>query len=601
VDTLAYNPAQFLPPVRWGSACPGEVNGRVFLFGGAVLSVDAIDDEKCTTDVGHPGYRLTNRVYAYSTDLGVWYNVQPRNGQPDPELPVLMDSTQLAAQVADRAANPVDDAKPAAGGMRRASLGQRRPSVLSASFMEALSIHVPTPRTAVASTCSWGKVVVMTTAPAAIQANLQSRIDKESEHWRETHGPEVTPPSLNLLAISGSVYEAPTSGLFWVHGGQGGRKGDARPSPGAELEGDDLRVEQTAATIGNTHGFQMYGQAALSSLLSLTAPPDEGTSPEPTSERDNQRESLKGGTTNPDLAASASVRMLGRMLRGGGGQATVTYECFDDFYAFDTQSHTWRKIDTTGNVLAQTAQRSASSPGSPKGGHGLADAFARPRPRRGHSIASFVVAMPSGETTASANAQGQQVAVKSWKLVPKLVIFGGSGFYQSRGDVCFSDLWLVDDCGPGKETYRCIHGDGQLVTSQVAVANGGSRYGYGVGSLNDAVYTCEYAYEEGDGLLSSPLLTRPVPPPRAQHSCVVVANGMYMYGGTSDSGLLNDLWRLDLLRMTWCKVGPFLPSPPLASSFFSSTVTSSAPISWPPELFGASMFADPDPAFATSR
>jgi hypothetical protein len=288
----------------------------------------------------------------------------------------------------------------------------------------------------------------------------------------------------NHLAITAVLVDSPSWGMLWLHGGEGGyitpstgpvglsstggMSGTAtsslspaatpQPAPYQTATGEwDIPVTISTASIGNTHGFQLHGKESLAGVLASGRPGagDDavGTaSPAPSLASRGRRASAGsldsagfGGATArsrsragsvastarerdvevvPRLGKSASVAMLQSMLRGGGNN-TVLRDLFDDLFAFDVKTHTWRKIDTAANALkdkngdggdgaggasrlsrpsAMRSRATASSPGggdgepaagasgSGKGGDGedvdMASAFAKPRARRNHSLLS---------------------------------------------------------------------------------------------------------------------------------------------------------------------------------------------------------------------
>lgn len=788
-DALEHHPARFRPPVRSGFACAGQVGSRVYTFGGSLLRFDNPEDATVSEPVAASsaagGFCNTNKVYGYNIDTGLWYVVEPRNGLKDASPPSILDLTQTVSELHAMDGDDSAPSLPPAGRpSRRRSVSERRTSVSASSFMAALSIHVPAPRSASAAAASWGKIAVFVPAAASLQAHMQVRVKRGEETWQAVHGlGTAVPPSNNLLAVTATLLETCTSTVFWVHGGQGGRHQPLIPptdtttaavlqpqsvahdvpsadattrsiQPAAQADhsqaslAPDLPVSTDAASIGNTHGFQLHGANSLASLLSHHNGAEGGhrrgsadAGVRPLSHAASATKSLATAST-PDLTnitSAASTQMLSRMLRGGGN-STVTYELFDDLFAFDTETHTWRVIDTTANALQSAAasgtsvgtigvgnsssptSSNPSRPSSPsesrgrsKGAAGTSDAFARPRPRRGHSLASYVVCVPKEDT--GVHASGHKAVHASllagcsgpgWTEVPRLALFGGSGFLQGRGDVSFGDLWVVENARPGCETYRLIHTDGRVADGSTA-ASGGLRYGYGSasGSADAAIFEGEYSLgvdvggsDSGGGAAlhsTSETLTRtattaaagilvgglsrkdaiassstkqlpvanttassstgtsgkppasrmrPVPPARSYHACTIVANGMYIYGGCNDWGMLRDLWRLDLLTYTWARMGPYPPAseekrkgerehrqsrpstafstgagigtatgagtPSLSSSLHttpqyipSSTSTTSASKAqgwvWPPPLYGGVLCPDPDPEYALSR
>ena len=51
------------------------------------------------------------------------------------------------------------------------------------------------------------------------------------------------------------------------------------------------------------------------------------------------------------------------------------------------------------------------------------------------------------------------------------------------------------------------------------------------------------------------------PCPRAGHSCVLLQDQMFLYGGVSDRAIMSDLHILNITTLTWSKVGAIGTSP----------------------------------------
>jgi len=93
------------------------------------------------------------------------------------------------------------------------------------------------------------------------------------------------------------------------------------------------------------------------------------------------------------------------------------------------------------------------------------------------------------------------------------------------------------------------------------VAYRGAVWQFGGVDLEGTVYNTTHRWTPEEGFQA--VDTRGLPPPaRWTHSACVVGSGMYVfggffgYGGQSATGRFNDLWRLDLERLTWAEVGP---------------------------------------------
>jgi hypothetical protein len=84
---------------------------------------------------------------------------------------------------------------------------------------------------------------------------------------------------------------------------------------------------------------------------------------------------------------------------------------------------------------------------------------------------------------------------------------------------------------------------------------------FGGVDLEGTVYNTTHRWTPEEGFQAVEARGLP-PPPRWTHSACVVGAGMFVfggffgYGGTSATGRYNDLWRLDLERLTWAEVRP---------------------------------------------
>jgi hypothetical protein len=84
---------------------------------------------------------------------------------------------------------------------------------------------------------------------------------------------------------------------------------------------------------------------------------------------------------------------------------------------------------------------------------------------------------------------------------------------------------------------------------------------FGGVDLEGTVYNTTHRWTPEEGFQAVEARGLP-PPPRWTHSACVVGSGMFVfggffgYGGTSATGRYNDLWRLDLERLTWAEVTP---------------------------------------------
>ncbi len=111
------------------------------------------------------------------------------------------------------------------------------------------------------------------------------------------------------------------------------------------------------------------------------------------------------------------------------------------------------------------------------------------------------------------------------------------------------------------------------------VAYRGAVWQFGGVDLEGTVYNTTHRWTPEEGFQAVDARGLP-PPPRWTHSACVVGSGMYVfggffgYGGQGATGRYNDLWRLDLERLTWQEVGPGEGSapPPSVRSHHSACV-----------------------------
>lgn len=125
------------------------------------------------------------------------------------------------------------------------------------------------------------------------------------------------------------------------------------------------------------------------------------------------------------------------------------------------------------------------------------------------------------------------------------------------------------------------------------------------------------------GTPAADIVRRVVPPPRGRHASAVLGNGLWVYGGVNEGGVLGDLWRLDLVSFVWtCVWGQPPPTPPslLSSAALASSAGASARSSaypryhgqqqqqqapaappGPPPCYASVLACDPDPTFAQRR
>jgi N-acetylneuraminic acid mutarotase len=151
----------------------------------------------------------------------------------------------------------------------------------------------------------------------------------------------------------------------------------------------------------------------------------------------------------------------------------------------------------------------------------------------------------------------------------KMYVFGG---YTNEFK---NDLWSFD---PSQNKWTKLNPTGALPPARAlstASVVGDKMYIIGgtnqAGNLNDVwVYTPSVNgsqdYWEQINLIGLKI------PARSFHSAAVVANKIYIYGGSSNSGHLNDIWVFDPAQGTWDELNPSAPLPPVSRAHSASVI-----------------------------
>jgi hypothetical protein len=242
------------------------------------------------------------------------------------------------------------------------------------AFFASLAIHTPSPRShAAAASSAAYTVLVIAPAPPHVQtkARLLAKLGRvaSTEVIMPHQNRNESPPQQAgpILAVMAATIEAPAPGLMWLHGGEGdvletslnpstgGAESTDRAATGGILVSDsgtlDLPVTSDTASIGNRHGFSgLSGNAGNSIGSSSTGVPVASgpTSPGPIRRTSASQSNLAASALSLGSAGGNSASAGGS---GSGSAAVMRRDVFDDLFAFDTRSHTWRRIDTAGNAL----------------------------------------------------------------------------------------------------------------------------------------------------------------------------------------------------------------------------------------------------------
>ncbi len=161
-----------------------------------------------------------------------------------------------------------------------------------------------------------------------------------------------------------------------------------------------------------------------------------------------------------------------------------------------------------------------------------------------------------------------------------IVLFGG-GNYQLPWGQCFNDLWRFD---PTNETWQPIEVTGPLPTPRFdasltydALENRMILFG---GSTGSGLFNDVWEYDLDSGSLGwNQLATSGTPPsPRSGVAAVIdpINNRLVTFGGCTSAGVVNETWALDLNDMAWQQLSP-TGTPPGPRYAFSGVYDSVGP------------------------
>lgn len=234
-----------------------------------------------------------------------------------------------------------------------------------------------------------------------------------------------------------------------------------------------------------------------------------------------------------------------RLYLFGGESGDVFY---NDSWAFDAQERAWSQIDT-GDSPLPTPRYGLSAVLDGAGHLIISHGFTF----EGRFDDTWSLDLASGQWTDISPPAGETRPLKRclheavWnRAAGRMLLFGGcsSGF----GPCPQGDLWSFDpenrawteltpDAAPAARSNPSLTYDR---TRQQSILFGGlTDGGYGADLWLGRLDGDSFAWTEVPGQGSWPT-------PRASHDAVFTAGVLYLFGGTSDQGTFNDLWRLKL-------------------------------------------------------
>ena len=196
----------------------------------------------------------------------------------------------------------------------------------------------------------------------------------------------------------------------------------------------------------------------------------------------------------PTSRGGHSVSVLGRLLYIFGG-CDSSMQCFNDLHSYNTDTHLWQRLNSTGD------------PPSPRGGHS----------------ALF--------------------------LGTRLLIFGGSAKGLEYNDLyeyeAITDHWKNLLPEGERPPGRCNHAADIDSEGNLVVVGGFSSRGY----LND-LHVYSTAYNKWVRFQTTGI----APTPRELHSFNIQDKIGYLFGGFHEGGVSGELYLLDLEMMRWTQV-----------------------------------------------
>jgi hypothetical protein len=250
----------------------------------------------------------------------------------------------------------------------------------------------------------------------------------------------------------------------------------------------------------------------------------------------------------PRFGHVVAVDQAARTLYLFGGQAADVF--YNDSWVFDARERAWTRIDT-GDSPLPTPRYGLSAVLDDEGHLIVSHGFTF----EGRFDDTWSLDVMTGQWTDVSPPEGEARPLKRclheafWDTPSsRMLLFGGcsSGF----GPCPQGDLWSFD---PTTRTWT------ELSPSSAPSARSNPSLAYDrarkqsilFGGLTEAGYGADLWLGRYDGdafTWSEAPAQGSWPAARASHDAVMTAGALYLFGGTSDQGAFNDLWRLKLVE-----------------------------------------------------
>jgi hypothetical protein len=253
---------------------------------------------------------------------------------------------------------------------------------------------------------------------------------------------------------------------------------------------------------------------------------------------------IEGDSPSPRFGQAVAVDEKAGRLVLFGGQSDAGF--FNDTWAFDFAAGAWEMLDAG----------DGTAPSPRYGLPGIIDAAGRLIVSHGFTFegrfndtwafefeaATWTDISPEGDGTRPLNRCLHEMA---WdEAAGRALLFGGcsSGF----GPCPQGDLWSLDTDGRAWTQLAPEAAPSARSNPALATDPRASRH-YLFGGLAESGYTADLwsGSLDGDDFGWTPIETEgEAPSPRASHDLVLTRGDLYLFGGTGDAGVTNDLWKL---------------------------------------------------------
>jgi len=153
------------------------------------------------------------------------------------------------------------------------------------------------------------------------------------------------------------------------------------------------------------------------------------------------------------------------------------------------------------------------------------------------------------------------------------LIFGGAGL---NGRL-FQDLWSFDleSMSWSSNSNFSLNSPPPLSDHSVVFdSTNGEMYVFGGKTLDGTVSNNLWALNIRENkwilVLNGSSIANPIPSPRMAHTAVLTQDAMIIFGGSSGKQILNDIWKLDLERLSWQQL--IIPNGPSLRAYHSCVV-----------------------------